>query len=98
MKTRQAVLLGLAGLGFVLALPAQADYLEGNIVLAKRDDGNGGFETRRDQRDERSAKGSKKLQTRDAESNVEPDGYGYGYERRQQEQLPRDDGHRGRRR
>ncbi len=98
MKTRQTLLLGLAGLGFVLALPARADYLESNIVLAKRDDGNSGFETRRDQREERSAKGSKKLQTRDPESYSEPDGYGYGYERRQQEPLPRDDGHRGRRR
>ena len=98
MKTQKTLLIGLAGLGFVLALPAQADYLEGNIVLAKRDDGNGGFETRRDQRDERSVKGNKKSQTRDAESYSEPDGYGYGYERRQQEQAPRDDGHRGRRR
>ncbi|MEQ1590886.1 MAG: hypothetical protein ABL892_00705 [Thiobacillaceae bacterium] len=101
MKTQKTLLIGLAGLGFVLALPAQATtsaYLEGSFMVARRDDGNSGFEPRRDSRDERSVKGNKKSQTRDAESYSEPDGYGYGYERRQQEQAPRDDGHRGRRR
>ncbi len=100
MNRRQALLLGFAGLGFVLAWPAHAafDYREDGLVRVRQDDGEGRAAARREQRDERRAKGDQKRQAREAARYNEPDGYGYGYERRQQEHAPRDDQDRGRRR
>ena len=105
MKPTQTLLLGLAGLGFVLALPAQAAtdrseslmtaLNEGSFVLAKRDDGEGRAEPRRDQRDEPRAKNIKRFPTRDAE-RAYPQDYGYGYERRQQQAPSRDEENRNR--
>ena len=101
MKTRQTLLLGLAGLGFVLGLPAQAassagllvsEYKDAGFVLAKRDESER-HESRpdiRDIRDEARAKGNKKVQPR--EVAPEHQDYGYGYERRQQ--PPRNNEHR----
>lgn len=101
MKTRQTLLLGLAGLGFVLAWPAQAglqssaDLAVGGaasgFVLARRDEGEGRYEARREQRDEQRATPSKNQRTRDAERSSVPQDYGYGYERRQQPTPARED-------
>ena len=107
MKLHQTLQLGLAGLGFVLALPAQAALPIGTefsvgvsangFVLAKRDDGEGKYESRRDQEEQRAnAKGGKNHQTREADRAPAPQDYGYGYERRQQPLLPREDSGRGR--
>lgn len=98
MKTRQTLLLGLAGLGFVLVLPAQAassagllvsEYKDAGFVLAKRDESER-YESRPDIRDDARAKGNKKVQPR--EVAPEHQDYGYGYERRQQ--PPRNNDHR----
>jgi len=107
MKLHQILQLGLVGLGFVLALPAQAalptgtefsvDVLANALVLAKRDDGEGKYESRRDQEEPRAnAKGAKNRHAREAERAPAPQDYGYGYERRQQPLLPREDSGRGR--
>lgn len=103
MKTRPTLLLGLAGLGFVLGLPAQAassagllvsEYKDAGFVLAKRDESER-YESRPDLRDEARdaarAKGNKKVQPREAERAPEHQDYGYGYERRQQPPPRNDD-------
>lgn len=110
MNTRQTLLLGLAGLGFVLGLPAHAavttqidsstsaklvsEFRETGFVLAKRDDSDR-YEPRRDPRDELRTKGNRKSYPREAERSHEPQEYGYGYERRNQP-VPRPDDERGR--
>lgn len=96
MKTRQTLLAGLAGLGFVLALPAQAapDYPDGSFVVVMRD---GGDEARQDQRQDRRDPRKSRQKSKQVRETEQPQGYGYGYERRQQEQFPSDGGYRGRR-
>lgn len=111
MQTRQTLVLGLAGLGFVLGLPAQAaamtqidlstpadlvsEFKDTGFVLAKRDE-NDRYEPRLDPRDETRVKGNKKSQAREAARPPrEPQEYGYGYERRHQP-APRHDDDRGR--
>ena len=108
MKLHQTLQLGLAGLGFVLALPAQAalppdtefsvDGLANGFVLAKRDDGDNKYESRRDNQEEQrtNVKGGKRHQTREAERVPAPQDYGYGYERRQRPSPPQEDSGRGR--
>ena len=94
MKTRLIGMIGLATLGLALAVPVQAapDFLDGAFMVAKRDQGE---ETRQDQRDARKDKrrGSKQREAGQDESQ----GYGYGYERRQQERFEEDERRRGRR-
>jgi hypothetical protein len=86
MNTRHTLLLGLAGLGFVLAMPAHAEP-------DSRGDGQ-----RQERRAERHDHRAERHELRGRES----DGYGYGYERRQQQadpaRSPRDDEDRRRNR
>ena len=83
MTTRNTWMLGLAALGLALAAPAQAnpDGLDGSFMVAARD-------TRDDARQEprtenKDTRNSKRDTRRD-----EPSSYGYGYERRQQQDQP----------
>ncbi len=114
IKTRHTLLLGLAGLGFVLAIPAHAaltsnidfqsaavapfnsEVREGGFVLARQDDNDSASATRRDSREEPRVKSNKKQQTREVDRASESPGYGYGYERRQQQSAPRDETERSR--
>ena len=93
MNRRQPWLFGLAGLGLVLAAPAQAApaFLDGAFMVAKRERGN---EIRQDQRAARQEE--RRASRREAERD-QPQGYGYGYERRQQQQFEQDSRPRGRR-
>lgn len=101
MKTRQKLLLGLAGLGFVLAAPTYAgpaSVHEGfalSVQLAARDNAEPRYEQRRERefrefKDDERGRG-RHQQSRDNERNV-PQEYGYGYERRQQPLPPREEG------
>ena len=83
MKTQHSLLLGMLGLGAVLAMPAAAsDYPDDSFMVVQRD---GEKDVRQDKRD--AGKSGKKAQpVQEAASREEPRGYGYGYERRQQEQ------------
>lgn len=102
MKPRQLLVLGLAGLGFVLTMPVQAALavsagesagpIAQGFVIAQRDNAEGRYEQRRDTRDEERARANKNHQMRDAERSLAPQEYGYGYERRQQPNPPRDEG------
>ncbi len=89
MNTRHTWMLGLAALGLALATSAQAnpdgrynpDGMNESFMVAKRD-------SRDDVREEpltsnKDARSSKREAERD-----EPPGYGYGYERRQQQDKP----------
>ncbi len=92
MNTRHFGIFGLAALGLALAAPVHAapDYVDGPIIVAKRDRDDQ-QETRRDVRkDERRA-------TRQDAERDDAQGYGYGYERRQQQRTEEDDRSRGRR-
>lgn len=82
MNTRHTWIVGLAALGFALAAPAQAapDGLDGSFMVAKNDSRD---DVRQAPRDEN--KGTRSSTRREAE-RTEPQGYGYGYERRQQDQ------------
>ena len=94
MNARQLGIIGLAALGLALAAPVQAapDFMDGAFIVAKRDRDD---ETRRDvRRDER--RDDRRASRREAERE-EPQGYGYGYERRQQHRFEEDDRSRGRR-
>lgn len=109
MKTRQTLLLGLAGLGFVLSLPAQAasstridlstsakllvPEFKDSGFVLAKRDESDRYESRPDPRDEARAKGNKKAQPREAERLPEHQDYGYGYERRQQPAPRHDDDH-----
>ena len=92
MNTRQLGIFGLATLGLALAAPVQAapDFMDGAFIVAKRDRAD---EVRQDQRD------SRRDERRDArrDRGDEPQGYGYGYERRQQQRFEEDNRARGRR-
>ena len=99
MKIRQPLLLGLAGLGFVLALPAQAGPITESpaliiqgLVIAAREQAEVRQEPRRDLREEERSRNNKNATVRDAERFSEKQEYGYGYERRQQPPPRRDEG------
>jgi len=87
MNTRRNWIIGLAGLGLVIAAPVQAapNFMDGVIIVAKRDRAD---ETRQDARD---ARRDERRATRRETVREEPEGYGYGYERRQQRKFE-DDG------
>ncbi len=89
MNARNNLILGAAVLGLALAAPVQAapDFIEGSFIVAKRDQPD---ESRQDKRETR------KVDRRDARRETPP-GYGYGYERRQQEKNEQDDRSRDRR-
>lgn len=84
MNTRQLWIFGLTTLGLALAAPVQAapDWMDGALIVAQRDRGDGIRPGQRDARDERRAS------KHEAEAK-EAQGYGYGYERRQQKQKQR---------
>lgn len=110
MKTRQTLLLGLAGLGFVLAGQAQAFGNRGMdgvsaVQLFAAENREGSFVLARGdegeiryepRRDAREAKSDRQQQSREVDRPAESRGYGYGYERRQQPPT-RDEYERGRR-
>jgi len=81
MKTRITMMIGIAGMGLMMALPAQAapDYVDNAYMIAQRNIDDGARRSRPDEgHDER------KSYRRDAERD-DPEGFGYGYERRQRE-------------
>jgi hypothetical protein len=81
MKTRLTLMTGIAGMSLMMALPAQAapDYVDSGYMIAQRNIDDGARRNRQDQgRDER------KSYWRDGERE-DPEGFGYGYERRQRE-------------
>jgi len=87
MTTRPHWIFGLAGLGLAMATPVQAapDYRDDVMIVAKRDRADEGRQDRRDiRRDERR-------DVRPKEVREEPEGYGYGYERRQQRRVEDND-------
>lgn len=93
MNTRQLGIFGLAALGLALAAPVQAapDFMDGAFIVAKRDRGD---EVRQDRRDVR--RDDRRADRHEAEGD-EPDRYGYGYERRQQQRSENEGRPRGRR-
>ena len=96
MTTRYNWIFALAGLGLAIAAPVQAapDFMDGVIIVAQRDRAD---EVRQDQRDSR--RDERRDERRDArrDRGDEPQGYGYGYERRQQQRFEEDNRARGRR-
>lgn len=96
MTTRHNWIFALAGLALVIAAPVQAapNFMDGVIIVAKRDRVD---EVRQDQRDSR--RDERRDERRDArrDRGEEPQGYGYGYERRQQQRFEEDNRTRGRR-
>ncbi len=101
MKKRQTLLLGLAGLGFVLAMPSQAGSIDSHenpasivqgFVVAIRDSAQAKQEQRRDIKDDERGRDNRNQQIRDTERFYVPQEYGYGYERRQQPLPPREEG------
>ncbi|MBW8329890.1 MAG: hypothetical protein K0M48_12280 [Thiobacillus sp.] len=92
MNTRKTWIFGMAALGLALAAPVHAapDFIDGAFIVAKRDRAD---EVRPDPRDAR--RDDRRANRRDARD--EPQGYGYGYERRQQKRFEEDDRNRGRR-
>ena len=89
MNTRHNLILGAAVLGLAITAPVHAapHFMDGAFMVAKRDQPE---EARQDKRDTR--KGDRREAGREA-----PQGYGYGYERRQQERNEKDDRSRERR-
>ena len=99
MNTRQIWIFGLTALGLVMAAPVQAapDFMDGAFIVVKNDRGD---EVRQDQREPRKdapPKGDKSRASKREAVREEPQGYGYGYERRQQQRFEQDDSSRGRR-
>lgn len=93
MNARNNLILGAAVLGLALAAPVQAapDFMDGSFIVAKRDQPD---EARLDKREAR--KGDRR-DARHETGRETPPGYGYGYERRQQEKNEQDDRSRDRR-
>ncbi|MBW8363766.1 MAG: hypothetical protein K0M39_04375 [Rhizobium sp.] len=94
MNTRRNWIVGLAGLGLVIAVPVQAapNFMDGVVIVAKRDRAD---EARQDARDGRMDERRNTRRDARRDRGDEPQGYGYGYERRQQrkyedEGRPRD--------
>ncbi len=97
MNTRHLGVFGLAALGLALAAPVHAapDFMDGAFIMAKRDRTE---EIRQDQRDTRRDEGQdERRATRRDAHREDPQGYGYGYERRQQQRFDEDNRTRGRR-
>ena len=97
MNTRHLGVFGLAALGLALAAPVHAapDFMDGAFIMAKRDRTE---EIRQDQRDTRRDEGQdERRATRRDAHREDPQGYGYGYERRQQQRFEEDNRTRGRR-
>jgi hypothetical protein len=99
MNKRHTAIFGLAALGLALAAPVQAapNFMDDAFIVAQRDRGD---ELRQDPRDARRDAQSEreKRRAKRAAERDEPDGYGYGYERRHQQQGLEEDGRpRGRR-
>lgn len=97
MTTRHNWIFGLAALGLAIAIPVQAapNYRDDVIVMAKRDRADEGRQNPRDtRRDERR---DDRRDARRKDVREEPEGYGYGYERRQQRRFEDDDRPRDRR-
>lgn len=96
MRTRKTSMFGLTVLGLVLAAPAMAEpnFIEGGYIVAQRQSD----EMRPEPRDTRrgEAADADKRPSRDVRRNG-PEGYGYGYERREQQRLEDADRARGRR-
>ncbi|MHB1093581.1 hypothetical protein [Thiobacillus sp.] len=93
MTTRHNWIFGLAVLGLAVAIPVQAapNYRDAVMIVAKRDRADEGRQNPRDtRRDERR-------DARRKDVREEPEGYGYGYERRQQRRFEGDDRPRDRR-
>ncbi len=84
MNTRQLGIFGWVLLGLALATPVQAapDFLDGVIIVAKRDHDD----ARDDRRDHRPSD-RRKLKRDDDDEGA----YGYGYERRKQKRDDDDD-------
>jgi hypothetical protein len=100
MNTRHTAIFGLAVLGLALAAPVQAapDFMDDAFVVAQRDRGDEFRQDRRDARRDAQSEGDKQRASRRAAERDEPEGYGYGYERRHQQQGPEENGRfRGRR-
>lgn len=93
MDTRCTRIVGLAALGLVIAAPVQAapQFTDPMFLVAARDRGE---EIRQDRRDER--RDERRGLRRDVEREG-PQGYGYGYERRQQQRFEDDRRQRDRR-
>lgn len=93
-NTRTGWMVALATLGLALSAPVQAapNFVEGGVIVAKRDRGD---EVRTDQRETRNEE--RRAPKREAEQQEEPQGYGYGYERRRQQQDEQEGRSRGRR-
>lgn len=97
MNTRHSWIIGVAGLGLLIALPVQAtpNFMDDVIIVAKRDRAD---EIRQDPRDiRRDERRGERRDFRRDDGREEPQGYGYGYERRQQRRFE-DDGRAGGRR
>lgn len=96
MDTRQLGIFGLAALGLALAAPVHAapDFIDGAFIVATRDRGD---EVRQDQRDPRTDPRRDERRDVRRDRGDEPQGYGYGYERRQQQRIEEDNRARGRR-
>lgn len=86
MINRPTGLLALATLGLILSAPVHAapDFMDGAVVVAKRDFSDDPRQSERNNRND-----ERRSQRREAERDAPP-GYGYGYERRQQERSERD--------
>ena len=93
MNKRLIGIFGLATLGLALVAPVQAapNFMDGAFMMAKREQAD---EIRQDQRDSRK---DKRRATQSEAAPEEPQNYGYGYERRQQERIEEDSRRRGRR-
>ena len=80
MNGRRTWIVGLTALGWMLAAPAQANPHDpdGAFMVARHDSRD---DVRPDQRDERRDRRSGKHEV----ERDDPSGYGYGYERRQQQ-------------
>jgi hypothetical protein len=99
MKTRQTWIFGLATLGLALAAPVQAapHFMDDAFIVAKGDRADAFRQERRDPRDVQSEE-DKRRATKRADEHDQPDGYGYGYERRHRQQgFEEDSRPRGRR-
>jgi hypothetical protein len=81
MKTQITLLIGIAGVSLMMALPAQAapDYVDSDYMIAQRNIDDGARRSRQDE-----GRDGRKSYRRDAERD-DPEGFGYGYERRQRE-------------
>jgi hypothetical protein len=81
MKTRITLLIGIAGMSLMVALPAQAapDYVDSADMIAQRNIDDGARRSRQE-----ADQDGRKSYRRDAERD-DPEGFGYGYERRQRE-------------